>query len=147
MVGMDPARARQLVTHGRVGRLATVGPDGGPHLVPCCFVLLGDTIYSAIDAKPKSTLALRRLDHIRADPRASLIVDHYEEDWDQLWWVRLDGAARVLDRDQTDAETEAEAAEAGAGIDALMAKYPQYERVAIPGPVIAIDVVTWRAWP
>jgi len=83
----------------RVARLATVGADGNPHVVPICFALDGDTLYTAVDAKPKSTRALRRLANIRANPRVEVVIDHYEDDWTRLWWVRLAGRARVVESD------------------------------------------------
>ena len=104
--------------------------------MPCCFAVSGDTVYTAVDAKPKSTRALQRLTNIARNPSASLIVDHYDDDWAQLWWVRADGTARVLG-------DEAEIAHA---ISLLRAKYAQYDTVAIDGPVIAIDVTRWRSW-
>lgn len=130
---------RRRVSEARVGRLATVTPEGRPHLVPCCFVLDldGQVVYSAVDAKPKSTLALRRLANVRAHPATSLLVDHYGEDWTTLWWVRLDGDARVVD-----AYDEHEHA-----LDLLAAKYPQYRQHRPPGSVLALTVTTWRAWP
>lgn len=134
---MDIETARQRVRDARVGRLGTITESGRPHLVPCCFAVDGDTVYSAVDAKPKSTLALRRIGNITANPAASLLVDHYDEDWSALWWVRIDGAARVVD-----SPTDADRAR-----DLLAAKYPQYRDVAIPGPVIAIAVSAWTAWP
>jgi len=134
---MDIAEARRRVESARVGRLGTVTAEGQPHLVPCCFVLQEDVVYTAVDAKPKSSLALRRIDNISAHAWASLLVDHYEEDWSALWWVRLDGTGRVVDSGD-------EIAQAKRG---LAAKYPQYENVAIPGPVIGISVKRWRAWP
>ena len=115
-----------------VGRLATVRPDGTPHVVPCCFALHGDTLYSAVDAKPKSTLELQRLANIRAHPHASLVVDYYDDDWSQLWWVRVDGTARIAD------ETHA--------IARLQAKYQQYVETPPPGAVVAIEITRWRAW-
>jgi PPOX class probable F420-dependent enzyme len=134
---MDLTLARQRVHEAAVGRLGTVTGTGRPHLVPCCFVLLGDTAYTAVDAKPKSTLALRRIDNLKEHPAFSLLVDHYEGDWAALWWVRVDGTGRVVD-------SPVESAEA---TRALADKYPQYGRVAIPGPVIALEIDTWRAWP
>jgi PPOX class probable F420-dependent enzyme len=100
-------------------------------------VLCDDTAYTAVDAKPKSTLALRRIDNLVENPAASLLIDHYEEDWAALWWVRLDGTGRVVD-----STAESEAAKR-----ALFGKYPQYGQVAIPGPVIALEIGTWIAWP
>ena len=88
---------RDRVASARVGRLATVSPGGAPHIVPCCFALVDDVVYSAVDAKPKSTLALRRLDNLRVNPSTALLVDHYAEDWSTLWWVRVDGRGRVVD--------------------------------------------------
>jgi PPOX class probable F420-dependent enzyme len=116
----------------RVARLATVTRDGAPHVVPCCFALEGDTIYSAVDAKPKSTLQLQRLANIRAHPRASLVVDHYDDDWSQLWWVRVDGNARVI--------------ESTNAIESLQAKYQQYVATPPPGPIIEIMITRWRGW-
>lgn len=133
---------RQRVVDARVGRLATVRDDGRPHLVPCCFALVGDIVYSAVDTKPKSTMALRRLANLRANGHASLLVDHYDDDWSALWWIRLDGSARVLDA-TTDPGAAAEQARA---LDLLAAKYPQYRERRPPGAVLALDVERWRAW-
>jgi PPOX class probable F420-dependent enzyme len=79
-----------------VARLATVSPDGRPHVVPVTFAVDGDVIYSAVDAKPKTTTRLARLRNITAEPRVAMLADHYEADWDRLWWARADGAATVL---------------------------------------------------
>jgi len=134
---VDDAILRQRVEAARVGHLATTRPDGRPHVVPCCFVLVGDTAYSAVDAKPKSTLALQRLRNVAAHPAASLVIDHYDEEWSQLWWIRLDGAARVLES----------GAERDTALEWLAAKYPQYVDAPPPGAVVALDVETVRAWP
>jgi PPOX class probable F420-dependent enzyme len=128
---------RRRVAEARVGRLATVTPDGRPHLVPCCFALDDGVIYSAVDGKPKSTLALRRLANVRARPEASLLVDHYAEDWSTLWWVRVDGAARVVGSNP----------EHDHALVLLTAKYEPYRETPPPGPVLAIDTETWRSWP
>lgn len=129
---------RERVAEARVGRLATVRPDGRPHLVPCCFALVGDVVYSAVDAKPKSTLALRRLANLRANPAASLLVDHYEDDWSHLWWVRADGHGRIVEPGQEERVN---------ALALLAAKYEQYRRTPPPGPVVALDVLHWTAWP
>jgi PPOX class probable F420-dependent enzyme len=134
---VDEAVMRERVVAARVGRLATVTVGGRPHVVPCCFVLAADTVYSAVDAKPKSTLALRRLANIEANPVAALLVDRYDDDWSALWWVRIDGVARVV----------ADPRERASVLALLAAKYPQYERTPPPGDVIAIDVTGWRGWP
>jgi PPOX class probable F420-dependent enzyme len=137
---VDEATMRERVAGARVGRLATVGADGAPHLVPCCFALRGDTVYSAVDGKPKSTRALRRLDNVRAHPRATLLVDFYDEDWTALWWVRVDARARVADATD-DARVFADA------VAHLQEKYEQYRREPPAGPVVVLDIEQWRAWP
>lgn len=134
---MELPEVRRRVADARSGVLSTTTADGRPHAVPCCFVLEGETLYSAVDSKPKSTLALRRLDNLAAHPEACLLVDFYDDDWSELWWIRLDCNARVLsvgnERDRA--------------LDLLAAKYPQYRSTRPPGPVIALDVTTWRSWP
>jgi len=128
---------RSRVTDAAVGRLATVTADRRPHLVPCCFVVSGDRVYSAVDHKPKSTRRLRRLANLRGNPNAALLVDYYADDWSTLWWVRVDGTGRVLD----------DGPELEHAIALLVAKYRQYRRDPPAGPVIAIDVTAWRGWP
>src|SRR5687768_15374206 len=94
---MDVSQMRERVGEARVARLATLTADGRPHLVPICFALEGDTLYSVVDEKPKRSKRLQRLENVRRRPEVTVLVDHYEEDWSRLWWVRLDGTARVLD--------------------------------------------------
>ena len=131
-----PPPTRLRVADARVARLATLASDGRPHLVPCTFCQDGERVFTAVDAKPKTTMALRRLDNIRADPRVSLLVDHYEEDWSALWWVRLDGSARVLD---TGSERQR-------ALELLAAKYEQYRVSPPPGAVIEVQIERWRTW-
>ena len=121
-----------------MARLATIDRHGHPHLVPICFAVDGDTVYTAVDAKPKSTTSLRRLDNVAAHPEVSVLADHYDDaDWSALWWVRADGTATVL----------APGASRHDGARALlMAKYPQYRTALPPAPVVAIDVHRWSAW-
>lgn len=132
--------AREQFAAGRVARLATMSEGGRPHLVPVVFAVRGDTVWTAVDAKPKSTRLLRRLANIEANPRVSLLVDHYEEDWSALWWVRVDGNARIVPAGS------AGSAEGAAGVAALVEKYPQYREQPPPGPVVAIDLDSWRSW-
>lgn len=127
---------RQRVGAARAARLATVDPDGRPHLVPVCFVLLGDVVYHAVDEKPKRHRRLRRLENIQATGRACLLIDEYDEDWSKLWWVRLDGHGRLVD----------DPAEEAAARTALAAKYPQYVERPPGGPVVAVAVTRWSAW-
>lgn len=132
MPSLPPAIAEERFAQARIGRLATVTAAGRPHIVPVCFALHDGTVYTAVDAKPKATRALARLENVRATGRASLLVDHYEEDWTSLWWVRVDGAAEVVQSEHA--------------IDALAAKYEQYRAQRPAGPVIAIAPESWRSW-
>ncbi len=120
-----------------MARLATADADGVPHVVPIVFVVHGDTIYSAVDDKPKRSRALRRLANITANPRVAVLVDQYAERWDELWWVRADGRGRIVD------VLDPEAARA---IDLLVDRYPHYRSHRPAGPVLAIDVTRWSAW-
>ncbi len=134
---MSADEARRRFAQARVARLATIAADG-PRLVPITFALAGEVIWSAVDdVKPKRTVALARLDQIAADARVSVLADHYEEDWSALWWVRADGRARVIDRDDTDAQP---------GLRALADRYPPYRDRAPVGPLIVICVQRWSGW-
>lgn len=127
---------RTRAAEARVGRLATTEPGRGPHLVPFCFILDGDTLYSAVDAKPKRSPRLKRLENIGRDPHVTVLVDHYDEDWSRLWWIRMRGTARVLE----------EGSERERGLALLGEKYPQYRLDPPLGAVIAVDVADWRGW-
>ena len=133
---MDDDSARRLFETQRVARLATVRPDGAPHLVPVTFAVEGDTVFTAVDAKPKRTRDLQRLANLRHDPRCTLLADYYDDDWSELWWVRVDGHADVHD-DPTGAAP---------GLAALARKYPQYTDAPPAGPVIAVQVARWTGW-
>ena len=132
MPSLPPAIAEERFALARIGRLATVTATGRPHLVPVCFALHHGRVVSAVDAKPKRTRELARLANVRATGRASLLVDHYEEDWSELWWVRVDGVAAVIESEPA--------------VDALAEKYPQYRADRPAGPVIAITPERWRSW-
>lgn len=119
-----------------VARLATVAPGATPHLVPVVFALRDGIVYTAVDAKRKTTQRLRRLANIEDNPRVSMLVDHYAADWTQLWWVRADGIA-AIHRDDTEQQR---------GYRLLRAKYPQYETVPLNGPVMAVAVHRWVCW-
>jgi PPOX class probable F420-dependent enzyme len=127
---------RRLVAEARVARLATTEADGRPHLVPLCFALEGDVLYSAVDRKPKRSTRLKRLENVSLHPEVTLLVDHYEEDWSRLWWVRLRGTARVLE----------DGPEHDRALSLLAAKYEQYRSEPPPGPVIAVELTEWRGW-
>jgi PPOX class probable F420-dependent enzyme len=118
-----------------VGRLATADATGRPHVVPFVFAVDGPRIYWSVDDKPKRSRRLRRLDNIAANPRVEVAVDHYEEDWGALWWVRAAGTARTLEGD-----------EAARALELLVAKYPQYAGRPPAGPFVAIDVERVTGW-
>ena len=133
---MADKEAVAMFAESPVAMLATVGFDTAPHLVPVVFAVHGDVVYTAVDAKRKSTLRLRRLINIEGNPRVSMLVDHYEKDWTQLWWVRADGMAAV--------HYSGEAMAVGYAL--LRAKYTQYQRIALDGPVVTVDVQKWSSW-
>src|ERR1700722_12776867 len=131
----EDATTLERFASATVARLATVGSTGAPHLVPITFALLDDrTLVTAVDHKPKRTTALRRLANIEANPRVSVLVDHYEDDWERLWWVRADGRARVE-----------KAAPAGAA-EALAQRYIQYRERPPQGPFIVVEIQRFSGW-
>jgi PPOX class probable F420-dependent enzyme len=141
------AWARERFGRASVARLATITPTGHPHLVPVVFALTTDpagdtrdshdTVWLVIDTKPKSGRRLQRLRNIEAEPRVSLLVDHYEDDWSAVWWVRADGVATILPVGSSGGQQ---------ALSALAAKYPAYAAEPPPGPVIRIAVDAWRSW-
>jgi PPOX class probable F420-dependent enzyme len=133
---LDPAEARALLAAAPVARLATVRPDGSPHVVPICFALAGETIYTAIDHKPKATDDLARLRHIAAEPRVALLADRYDHDWSRLWWVRVDGDASVVSSPQ----------ERERALAVLAAAYPQYAARPPDGPIIVVRPRRYSGW-
>ena len=127
---------RRRIEESRDAFLGTADAEGRPHAVPIGFALSGDTLYFAVDAKPKQTVNLKRLRNIAVNPHVSVLFDHYEEDWSRLWWVRVDGTARVVD----------DAAEAERAVDLLLARYPQYRNMRPGGPVVAITIQRMTGW-
>ncbi|NYH78631.1 PPOX class probable F420-dependent enzyme [Actinopolyspora biskrensis] len=134
---IDRQQATGLLERARVARLATVGHDAQPHLVPVTFAVDrgADRIVTAVDHKPKTTTSLRRLRNIEQNPRVSVLADHYEEDWGALWWVRADGVAEVAP-----AEQHPEL------VRALTAKYEQYADHPPRASVIVIGVRRITGW-
>jgi PPOX class probable F420-dependent enzyme len=134
----DEAIAR--IRAARVGRLATVRPDGSPHVVPFVFATVGDgealRTYWAVDAKPKKRAAIQRIENIEASPAVEYVVDGYDEDWARLWWVRVTGRARIVSSE----------GERTTALTALADKYPQYVASPPAGTVIAIDVDRVTGW-
>ena len=134
---MTGEEARRRFAAATLAHLATADERAIPHVVPFVFVVRGETIYSAVDAKPKRTTALRRLANVAANPHVAALVDHYSEDWDSLWWARAEGLGRVLD---------ATAPEARDALALLSDRYHQYRRQPPGGPILAIDVERWSGW-
>jgi PPOX class probable F420-dependent enzyme len=133
---MKAPEAYRLIASMPVAILATLRPDGSPHLVPIVFVVSGERVITAIDGKPKQKVTPGRLVNIEADPRVSILFHHYEDDWSRLWWVRIDGTARVL----------GEGDELSNGLTALRERYPQYQTTPLPGPVIVVDPTAVIGW-
>jgi PPOX class probable F420-dependent enzyme len=137
---MDDVEAIERLARARVARLATVRPDGRPHVVPLVFALVdhsdGPVVYWAVDRKPKAGPTLQRITNLEANPEAELLADGYEEDWTHLWWVRASVAGReVLDPD-----------ERSQALEALAEKYPQYRADPPHGRIFCLEVTGVRGW-
>jgi PPOX class probable F420-dependent enzyme len=138
----EDARAR--LASVPVVRLATADEEGRPHLVVATFApdfapvpgVAGDRLYTAVDAKPKTTRDLRRLRNIRANPHVAVLADHYEDDWTRLWWVRADATAEVVEDPAATARP----------IALLRERYAQYRANPPEGPVVVIAVERWSGW-
>jgi PPOX class probable F420-dependent enzyme len=118
-----------------IARLATHNPTGVIDLVPITFAFVDDdTIVTAVDHKPKRTTQLQRLENIRQNPSVTVLIDHYDDDWSKLWWVRLRGDASVVDSPDPSL------------VDALVAKYDQYRNRRPAGPTIVISIADVSAW-
>lgn len=126
-------RGRRLLDLARVATLATINPDGSPHVIPIVYAIVEDRLVTAVDQKPKRDPNLARLRNIRADPRVSVLAHHYAEGWHHLWWVRVDGHAQIVSEDPE-------------AITALKARYPQYSQYEITGPVISVAIEGIRVW-
>ncbi len=130
---LSSAEARDRFAAARIARLATVSAAGVPHLVPVTFAVRGDQVVFAVDHKPKSSVALRRLRNIEENPAVCFLADGYDEDWSRLWWARADGTARVL---PPGAEP----------VSWLVAKYEQYVERPPEHAVVVTRVHTWSGW-
>lgn len=133
-------RVEELLDRWPVARLATIGPHARPHQVPIVFARVGPLFWSSIDGKPKRSETPIRVENIRRNPHVSLLLDHYDSDWTQLWWARVDGVARIAEED--DDETHA-------AFSALRAKYPQYATTPISAAetqLIRIEAQAVHSW-
>jgi PPOX class probable F420-dependent enzyme len=131
---VTPHEARRRFAAARVARLATADAAGRPHIVPVTFAVDGEVVYTAVDAKPKRSTALKRLANVAANPAVAMLVDHYADDWSELWWVRADGTGRVIDSEDPE------------GVRALSLLADRYPRFAARGVVLAVDVRRWSGW-
>jgi PPOX class probable F420-dependent enzyme len=134
-----PAWASDLLENARVARLGLLDAEGRPRVLPVTFALAEGRIWSAVDEKPKQVPPeeLARVRFLRRDPRAALTADRYSEDWEELAWVQVLGAIRIV-----------EAGDAAAGLQCLIAKYGPYSESPPPGPLLALDperCLFWRA--
>jgi len=135
-VRLPEDEARERFGSVRAARLGTADARGKPHVVVVTFAVEGDTIYTAVDQKPKSGSTLKRLRNVAENPQVTMLADHYDDDWDTLWWVRADGRAVVLaDRQQM-----------AAPLRLLADRYWQYRQAPPPGPVLAVTVERWSGW-
>ncbi len=143
MPALDDAAMRARVAAAPVARLATIRPDGTPRLVPITFALVDGLVCAAVDeVKPKRSTRLARLDDVRRDPRVAVIVDHYAQDWAELWWVRIDGTAAVLTSRSTTYEGDLRTH----ALRMLAKKYVPYAAAPPTGEVLAITPTAWTGW-
>ena len=140
MTVRDQDHLYQILDETQRAILGTVGAGGQPQVVPIVFVRIDDTLWSPVDGKRKSGRPLQRVVNVRRDARVTVLLDHYEADWQRLWWLRLDGEARIV-------APEADAARMA--ISALRAKYPQYQSVEVQrrdAPLLCIQWHNARFW-
>lgn len=132
---LTDGEAKERFEQAQVLRLGTADGEGRPHLVPATFAVVGERVAIAVDHKPKRHSNLKRLRNIQENADVALLVDHFDDDWNRLWWVRADGAARVIENEL-----------AHELVDALVDKYEQYREQRPEGPVIEIHVNRWSGW-
>jgi PPOX class probable F420-dependent enzyme len=135
-VRLPEGEARARFATVPVARLGTSDAGGRPHVVVVTFAVRGDTVYTAVDQKPKSGSNLKRLRNVAENPQVTMLADEYSDDWDKLWWVRADGRAVVL----TDRRQMAEP------LRLLANRYWQYREAPPTGPVLAVTVERWSGW-
>lgn len=139
------ARELAFLIAARRAILATIDPDGQPRPVPICFIVVSvdparTRLLSPLDDKPKATddkRALARVRDIHARPEVSVLVEHWDEDWSRLGWLRLSGRATLLEPTDVPPDT----------IGRLRDKYPQYAAHGLESsPMIAIDIDRATSW-
>jgi PPOX class probable F420-dependent enzyme len=132
---MDEREMRRRAAEATVARVGTIDHSGRVHVVPIVFVINGDTLYSSTDEHPPA----KRLRNLQRDPRTTILVDIYDDDWSKVWWVRMRGTGRVVEDE----------AERDGARKLLWDKYPQFTK-SLPseggGPVMAVDISEWSGW-
>ena len=136
-----PDSVAGFISAGRVGHLGTADASGRPLVVPICYAFDGQALFSAVDAKPKSAAPgrLQRIRNIRENPRVSVVIDRYEEDWARLRYVIVQGEAEILSGGP----------DFSRGVDLLVAKYPQYRAMGLSrdaGVMIKVTPALVREW-
>lgn len=136
-----PGPVAGFITSARVGRLATADASGQPTVVPICYAFDGTALYSAVDAKPKQAPpeGLKRIRNLRENPRVSIVIDEYEEDWTRLRYVIIQGEADLL----------MDGPQFAHGVDLLVAKYTQYRALGLArerGLMIRVTPRRVSAW-
>jgi PPOX class probable F420-dependent enzyme len=135
-VRLSEGEARARFTTVPAARLATADAHRRPHLVVVTFAVQGDTVYMAVDQKPKSGTNLKRLRNVAENPQVAVLADEYSDGWDTLWWARADGQAAVLSSPEQMAEP----------LRLLADRYWQYREAPPAGPVLAVTVERWSGW-
>jgi len=135
-VRLPEGAARARFGNVPVARLGTADAQGRPHVVVVTFAVQGDTVYTAVDQKPKSGTMLKRLRNVGENPMVTMLADHYSDDWETLWWVRADGRATIL----------ADQRQMAAPLRLLANRYWQYQQAPPTGPVLAVTVERWTGW-
>jgi PPOX class probable F420-dependent enzyme len=142
-VNLSEKEINDLLDSHPVARLATIGPNAKSHQVPIVFARVAGRLWSPVDGKSKSGGELRRLENIRGNSDVSLLLDHYEDSWAELWWIRVDGTARIVTAVSEQDPGVSDVAEA------LLRKYPQYKKTPMfrdPPTLISIEPVTIVSW-
>ena len=132
-----------LLDHHPVARLATLGEGGCLHQVPVVFVRFQGELWSSVDGKPKSGRTLQRVRNIQRQSSVGLLLDEYRKDWSELWWLRVEGEARLVSPEAPGFELIEKVARQ------LKHKYPQYESISVlrdPPLLIAIKPLRLSSW-
>ena len=117
MAALPDTLVHALLDATPVARLALLGANERPEALPIVFARVADVLYSPVDGKPKKSARLARLAHLERHPAVTLTLDHYADDWQTLWWLKLDVSASVVVDDAPGWDD---------AVAALRGKYSQY---------------------